>query len=56
MLNPRNPCVLQDQARALDIIHNDPELKDLRTIEAPLFDLEIRGVPALQFMGDVVWQ
>jgi arsenite-transporting ATPase len=46
----------KDQARALDIIHNDPELKDLRTIEAPLFDLEIRGVPALQFMGDVVWQ
>ncbi len=47
---------LQDQKRALDLIHEDPDLKDLTTIEAPLFDLEIRGVPALQFMGDVVWR
>ncbi|GAQ80767.1 P-loop containing nucleoside triphosphate hydrolases superfamily protein [Klebsormidium nitens] len=46
----------KDQARALDLIHTDADLKDLNIIEAPLFDLEIRGVPALQFMGDVVWR
>lgn len=42
--------------RALDIIQNDPALSSLRSIHAPLFDVEIRGVPALKFMGDVVWR
>ncbi|KAA8544090.1 hypothetical protein F0562_021733 [Nyssa sinensis] len=46
----------KDQMRALDMIQNDPELASLRLIQAPLFDLEIRGVPALKFMGDMVWR
>ncbi|KAJ9188820.1 hypothetical protein P3X46_000181 [Hevea brasiliensis] len=46
----------KDQRRALDIIQNDPELSSLRLIQAPLFDVEIRGVPALKFMGDKVWR
>ncbi|XP_047316194.1 ATPase GET3B-like [Impatiens glandulifera] len=46
----------KDQMRALDIIKKDSELSDLNLIEAPLIDMEIRGVPALQFLGDIVWR
>ncbi|XVF83177.1 hypothetical protein PTKIN_Ptkin16aG0112900 [Pterospermum kingtungense] len=46
----------KDQMRALDMIQNDPELSSLRLIQSPLVDLEIRGVPALKFMGDIVWK
>lgn len=28
----------------------------LHHIRAPLVDLEVRGVPALQYFGNVVWQ
>ncbi|XP_024984078.1 ATPase ARSA1 [Cynara cardunculus var. scolymus] len=46
----------KDQMRPLDMIRKDPELASLVVIEAPLFDVEIRGIPALQFMGDRVWK
>ncbi|KAJ6801719.1 ATPase GET3-like isoform X1 [Iris pallida] len=46
----------KDQTRALDSIRSDPELMTLKTVQAPLFDLEIRGVPALRFMGEMVWK
>lgn len=46
----------KDQLRALDMVRSDPGLQRLKIIEAPLFDLEIRGVPALKFMGDIVWK
>ncbi|KAL5565750.1 hypothetical protein UlMin_028914 [Ulmus minor] len=46
----------KDQMRAIEIIENDPELASLRLIQAPLMDVEIRGVPALKFMGDMVWR
>lgn len=42
--------------RALDMIRSDPELSNLTLIQAPLVDVEIRGVPALRFMGDIVWK
>ena len=29
--------------------------RDLDIVEAPLFDLEVRGVPALQYFGSRVW-
>lgn len=48
--------ILQDQMHALDMIRNDPELGSLTLTEAPLVDAEIRGVPALRFMGDMVWK
>lgn len=48
--------MLQDQTRALDMIRSDPELSGLTMIQAPLVDVEIRGVPALQFLGDIVWR
>ncbi|KAK4761242.1 hypothetical protein SAY87_006135 [Trapa incisa] len=46
----------KDQMRALEIIQNDPELAGLNMIQAPLVDVEIRGVPALKFMGDIIWK
>ncbi|MBA0780666.1 hypothetical protein Gotri_004744 [Gossypium trilobum] len=46
----------KDQMRALDMIRNDPELLSLKLIQSPLVDMEIRGVPALKFMGDIVWK
>jgi arsenite-transporting ATPase len=50
-------CALKrkDQARALLLVDGDAGLKDLQRIDAPLFDLEIRGVPALSFMASQVW-
>jgi arsenite-transporting ATPase len=47
---------MQDQLRALEMIQKDPNLSDLQLIQSPLVDVEIRGVPALKFMGDIVWQ
>ncbi|KAK9283390.1 hypothetical protein L1049_011632 [Liquidambar formosana] len=46
----------KDQMRALDMIQNDAELSNLTLIQAPLVDVEIRGVPALKFLGDIVWK
>uniref|UniRef100_A0A0C9RW58 TSA: Wollemia nobilis Ref_Wollemi_Transcript_9655_1771 transcribed RNA sequence n=1 Tax=Wollemia nobilis TaxID=56998 RepID=A0A0C9RW58_9CONI len=46
----------KDQSRAIDMIQKDSNLSDLQLIQAPLVDVEIRGVPALKFMGDTVWQ
>lgn len=48
--------IFQDQMRALDIIQGDPELSHLTLIQAPLVDVEIRGVPALRFLGDIIWK
>ncbi|KAK7813529.1 atpase arsa1 [Quercus suber] len=46
----------KDQSRALDMIRNDTELSSLELIQAPLVDVEIRGVPALKFLGDIIWK
>ncbi|KAM7532375.1 hypothetical protein LguiB_035785 [Lonicera macranthoides] len=46
----------KDQTRAISMIENDPELSSLSVVQAPLVDVEIRGVPALQFLGDIVWK
>ncbi|KAK3408729.1 ATPase GET3B [Eucalyptus grandis] len=46
----------KDQLHALDMIKTDPELARLSVVEAPLFDAEIRGVPALKFMGNMIWK
>ncbi|XP_044461129.1 ATPase GET3B-like isoform X2 [Mangifera indica] len=46
----------KDQMRALDMIQSDPELSNLIMVQAPLVDVEIRGVPALKFMGDIIWK
>ncbi|XP_008802599.1 ATPase GET3B-like [Phoenix dactylifera] len=46
----------KDQMHALEMIQNDPELKGLKQIQALLVDVEIRGVPALRFMGEMIWK
>nr|KAJ0224137.1 hypothetical protein LSAT_V11C200088140 [Lactuca sativa] len=46
----------KDQTRAIDMIRSDPELSSLLLVQAPLVDVEIRGVPALQFLGDMIWK
>ena len=46
----------KDQARALQMCEDDAGLKTLNRTDAPLFDMEIRGVPALKFFGDQVWR
>ncbi|XP_022887911.1 ATPase ASNA1 homolog [Olea europaea var. sylvestris] len=46
----------KDQTRAISMINSDPELSSLTMIQAALVDVEIRGVPALQFLGDIVWK
>jgi arsenite-transporting ATPase len=45
----------KDQRRAMEMLDEDADMRTLQRIEAPLFDMEIRGVPALQFMGTQVW-
>jgi hypothetical protein len=44
-----------DQQRALGMLRTDATLKCLHSVEAPLLDLEVRGVPALKYFGDQVW-
>ncbi|XP_075491639.1 ATPase GET3B-like isoform X1 [Primulina tabacum] len=46
----------KDQNRVLDMIPKDPELAKLALIRSHLMDVEIRGIPALKFMGDMVWR
>ncbi|XP_031399648.1 ATPase ARSA1-like isoform X2 [Punica granatum] len=46
----------KEQMNALNLVRNDPELSRLSLIDATLFDAEIRGVPALNFMGNSIWK
>ncbi|KAF3454967.1 hypothetical protein FNV43_RR05415 [Rhamnella rubrinervis] len=46
----------KDQTHAIEMIQNDPELASLTLVQAPLVDVEIRGVPALKYLGDMVWR
>jgi len=45
-----------DQQRALAHLREDGGLAGLQVITGPLFDLEVRGVPALTYFGNVVWK
>lgn len=45
-----------DQQRALKFVQEDPQLQDLNVIQAPLLDLEVMGLPALQYFGSLVWK
>lgn len=46
----------KDQERSIAILREDPELKSLYIIQAPLLDLEVRGIGALQYFGEQVWK
>ncbi len=45
-----------DQARAMQHMNEDPGLKGLQLVSGPLLDLEVRGVPALQYFASIVWK
>lgn len=47
---------LKDQNKAMQILQESPSLQGLNQIQAPYVDLEVRGVPALQYFGNLVWQ
>lgn len=38
------------------MIESDPALSALTRVTANLVDLEVRGVPALGYFGNVVWK
>ncbi|KAG2566675.1 ATPase GET3B-like [Panicum virgatum] len=46
----------REQARAFSAIREDRELRGLKLIQAPLLDVELKGVPALRFLSDSVWK
>ncbi|KAM0925599.1 hypothetical protein ACQ4PT_004095 [Festuca glaucescens] len=46
----------KEETRALNMISADRELGGLKLIQAPLQDVEVKGVPALRFFSDVVWK
>lgn len=46
---------LKDQAKSIELLTTEPQLKGLRKVFASLVDLEVRGVPALQYFGHMVW-
>ncbi|KAE9620571.1 putative arsenite-transporting ATPase [Lupinus albus] len=61
VLPPTSDCKFcsmkrKDQMRAIESIRDDSELGGLRLCQAPLVDMEIRGVPALTFMGNMLWR
>lgn len=47
---------LKDQNKAMQILQESPSLQGLTQIQAPYVDLEVRGLPALQYFGNLVWQ
>jgi len=46
----------REEARAFRAILEDRELGGLKLIQAPLLDMEVKGVPALRFLSDSVWK
>ncbi|CAL5068201.1 unnamed protein product [Urochloa decumbens] len=46
----------REQARAFSAIREDSELGGLKLVQAPLLDVEVKGVPALRFLSDSVWK
>jgi arsenite/tail-anchored protein-transporting ATPase len=46
---------LKEQQKAMDLLDGDPLLKDMRRLEAPYLDIEVRGVPGLRYFAGVAW-
>jgi len=44
-----------DQSAALRLLSEDPGLSKLQQLNAPLLDLEVRGLMALRYFGGLVW-
>lgn len=39
----------------MELFQRDPGLAQLQQIRAPLVDLEVKGIGALQYFGTIVW-
>lgn len=46
---------LKEQAAALRMLEASPHLSPLEVIRGKQLDLEVRGLPALQYIGGTVW-
>jgi anion-transporting ArsA/GET3 family ATPase len=47
---------LREQRKAMEMLQASPHLKPLQVITGKLVDLEVRGVPALQYFGSMLWR
>lgn len=47
---------LKEQEAALELLASSPHLKGLQVIRGGLVELEVRGVPALQYFASTLWQ
>lgn len=47
---------LREQAKAMELLVSSEHLKNLDVIKGKLVDVEIRGVPALQYFATTLWQ
>lgn len=46
---------LKDQEKSLNYFRTSPALSKLTQMEGPLLDAEVRGIPGLQYFGQVIW-
>jgi arsenite/tail-anchored protein-transporting ATPase len=46
---------LKEQAYAMKMLETSPHLSPLEVIKGKLLDLEVRGVPALQYVAMDIW-
>jgi arsenite-transporting ATPase len=46
---------LKEQAAAMKIVADSKSLSTLEVIEGKLQDIEVRGLPALQYFGSTIW-
>jgi len=47
---------MKEQQSALERLSADPATSDLVVIESPVINMEVRGVPALQYFASLVWK
>ena len=47
---------LKEQTAALEMLDASPHLKGKQVIRGSLLDLEVRGVPALQYFATTLWR
>jgi hypothetical protein len=46
---------LKEQQSALKMVANSPNLSGLEVVRSKMLDLEVRGLPALQYVSSAVW-
>ena len=46
---------MKDQQAALARLKSDPATANLELFEGPVINMEVRGVPALQYFASIIW-